>query len=158
MLYPAFMLTTREAITGGDFALVFCVMGIYGVIPIHLMELVNATHRTFLSGLVYQLGNLASSASLTIEADLGAKFPIHREGKKPIYDYGKVMAIFCGAIFAYIIVLVFLGPERFHRDLKVNADHLLLHLGIHLARVSEESFRNDEYDEEAEKKSNELSG
>lgn len=124
MLYPAFFLTTTAGLTGGDFALVFCIMGIYGVIPIHLMELVNATHRTFLSGLVYQLGNLISSASSTIEASIGTQFPIHIEGVAHAYDYGLVMAIFCGAIFGYVMLLTFVGPERYHRDLSVHADHL----------------------------------
>ncbi|CAK7904010.1 carboxylic acid transporter protein homolog [[Candida] anglica] len=134
MLYPAYMMSSREAVTGGDFALVFFIMGIYGVIPIHLMELVNATHRTFLSGLVYQLGNLISSPSATIEADLGSNFPLDIPGVEDAYDYGLVMAIFCGAIFAYIIVLVLVGPERFNRDLSVTSDHL----SIVESRVSEE--------------------
>lgn len=33
------------------------------------------------------------------------------------YDYGKVMAIFLGCVFAYVIVLVFIGPERLGRDM-----------------------------------------
>ena len=30
------------------------------------------------------------------------------------------MAIFCGAVFAYMIVFIFLGPERFHKTLTVH--------------------------------------
>lgn len=124
MLYPAYFLELQLGTMGGDFALVFGVMGIFGIIPIHLMEMVNATHRTFLSGLVYQVGNLISLALSTIEADLGEKFPLHEPGVTDAYDYGKVMAIFCGAIFVYIIVLTIAGYERFHHDLDVHSDHL----------------------------------
>ncbi|KAF1343663.1 major facilitator superfamily domain-containing protein [Delphinella strobiligena] len=43
---------------------------------IHLMELSPGSFRTFVVGTSYQLGNLASSASSTIEAELGAKYPL----------------------------------------------------------------------------------
>lgn len=99
-------------------------MGTYGIIPIHLMELVNATHRTFLSGLVYQLGNLISLPSATIAAKIGAQFPIIVPGLTNAYNYGKVMALFTCAVFVYNIIIAFVGPERFHRDLHVHSDHL----------------------------------
>ncbi|CAI5755699.1 unnamed protein product [Candida verbasci] len=92
------------------------VMGAWGVAPIHLMELVNPTYRAFLAGLAYQLGNLISSASSTIQARIGENFPLEEEG---MYDYGFVMAIFCFAVFACHILCVFLGPERFHRELRI---------------------------------------
>lgn len=114
-LYPSFFLKDVSGIIGGYFFLNFCVMGAWGVAPLHLFELVNTTHRAFLSGLVYQLGNLASSASSTIEAKLGAQFP-KADGT---YDYGRVMCIFCGAVFAYMTVVIFFGPERFHKNLDI---------------------------------------
>ena len=117
-LYPSFYSSHVPTIIGGYFFLNFGVMGCWGVVPIHLMELVNTTHRSFLSGVAYQLGNLASSASSTIEADLGTKFPI--KGKAAdAYDYGKVMLIFCAAVFIYMIFIILIGPERFHKDLSV---------------------------------------
>lgn len=119
-LYPSFFSKNVSGIIGGYFFLNFGVMGAWGVAPLHLMELVNTTHRTFLSGLAYQLGNLASSASSTIEAEIGSRYPVELNGATDAYDYGKVMAIFCGAVFAYMIIFVFLGPERFHKVLTVN--------------------------------------
>ena len=90
------------------------------------MELSPGSIRTFVVGTAYQLGNLASSASSTIEAKLGANFPlppitvkgkvVHR------YKYGKVICIFMGAVFVYVLVLTFLGPERLGRDLTVAHD------------------------------------
>ncbi|EDK39342.2 hypothetical protein PGUG_03440 [Meyerozyma guilliermondii ATCC 6260] len=119
-LYPSFFSSNVSGIIGGYFFLNFGVMGAWGVAPVHLLELVNTTHRTFLSGLTYQLGNLASSASSTIEAEIGTRFPVKLGGATDAYDYGKVMAIFCGAVFAYMIVFIFLGPERFHKTLTVH--------------------------------------
>lgn len=116
-LYPSYYSNHVPTIIGGFFFLNFGVMGAWGVAPLHLIELVNANHRSFLSGLVYQLGNLVSSASITIEAQLGTKFPIESERGNDIYNYGLVMLIFCGAVFAYMLVIVPLGPERFHRDI-----------------------------------------
>lgn len=48
--------------------------------------------RAFFYGTTYQLGNLASSASSTIEATIGERFPLppSPEGKER-YDYGKVI-------------------------------------------------------------------
>ncbi|KAG7665743.1 uncharacterized protein J8A68_000763 [[Candida] subhashii] len=98
--------------------LMFGTNGSWGGAAIHLLELVNSTHRTLLSGLAYQMGNLISSASMTIEAKLGENFPIERAAEG-VYDYAKVMCIFSGAIFAYMVVCIFLGPERFHREIRV---------------------------------------
>ena len=66
-----------------------------GVIPIHLMELSPGGYRTFVVGTSYQLGNLVSSASSTIEATIGERFPLpplHEDGETVArYAYGKVM-------------------------------------------------------------------
>lgn len=104
----------------------FCVQGAWGVIPIHLMELSPGSFRTFVVGTSYQLGNLASSASSTIEARLGENYPlpsIEKEGKEvKRYNYGRVICIFMGAVYAYVILLTFIGPERRGRNLNVEAD------------------------------------
>lgn len=80
--------------------------------------------------MTYQLGNLASSASSTIEATIGERYPLppSRTGVKR-FDYGKVIGqsipllrprcatkltivgILMGAVWAYILLFVFLGPE-----------------------------------------------
>ena len=97
------------------------------MIPIHLMELSPGSFRTFVVGTSYQLGNLASSASSTIETELGARFPlapkISPTGKKtPRYKYGLVMCIFMGCVYGYVILLTFLGPEYLGRSFEVKDD------------------------------------
>lgn len=125
LLYP-YTFTSSKAVIAAAFFEQFCVQGAWGVIPIHLMELSPGAFRTFVVGTSYQLGNLASSASSTIEADLGENYPlpsIEKKGKTvKRYQYGKVICIFMGAVYAYVILLTLVGPEKRGRDLSVNAD------------------------------------
>jgi SHS family lactate transporter-like MFS transporter len=104
--------------------------GVWGPIPIHLIELSPPALRSLTVGLTYQLGNLASSASATIESVIGERFPLPpTPNGVPRFDYGKVIgeffclipsnsishimasAIFMGAVWAYILFFVFFGPE-----------------------------------------------
>lgn len=98
LLYP-YTFVSDESIIAPAYFEQFCVQGAWGVIPIHLMELSPGAFRTFVVGTSYQLGNLVSSASSTIEATIGERFPlpprISAEGKKTArYQYGKVICIF----------------------------------------------------------------
>ncbi len=112
-LVPAYTLSSKDmTLIVPVFFEQFFVGGIWGPIPIHLIELSPPALRTLVVGLTYQLGNLASSASATIQAVIGEKYPLPRKqpGVKR-FDYGKVIAIFMGAVWAYIVLLLFLGPE-----------------------------------------------
>lgn len=101
----------------------FCVQGAWGVIPIHLMELSPGSIRTFTVGTAYQLGNLVSSASSTIQSTIGERFPLPETEKgEERFDYGKVICIFMGCVFAYTIIITFLGPENLGRDFDVEHD------------------------------------
>jgi len=121
LLYP-YTFVSSHAVIAAAFFEQFCVQGAWGVIPIHLMELSPGSFRTFVVGTSYQLGNLASSASSTIEATLGARFPLPPKGKTKRYNYGKVMCIFMGCVYAYVIIMTFLGPEYLRRSFDVNHD------------------------------------
>lgn len=125
LLYP-YTYTSTHALIAAAFFEQFCVQGTWGVIPIHLMELSPGYFRTFVVGTSYQLGNLASSASSTIEATIGTGFPLPlvvKEGKTvKRYDYGKVMHILLGCVYAYVILLTFVGPERRNRSFEVAQD------------------------------------
>jgi SHS family lactate transporter-like MFS transporter len=121
LLYP-YTFTSSKAVIAAAFFEQFCVQGAWGVIPIHLMELSPGSFRTFVVGTSYQLGNLASSASSTIESTIGAKFPLPPNGKVERYKYGLVMCIFMGCVYAYVIVLTFIGPEYLRRSFDVAHD------------------------------------
>lgn len=107
LLYP-YTYTSSKAVIAAAFFEQFCVQGAWGVIPIHLMELSPGAFRTFVVGTSYQLGNLASSASSTIEAELGEKYPLpsitDKAGKTiKRYEYGKVICIFVSCTFDSVI-------------------------------------------------------
>ncbi|CAK7210913.1 Carboxylic acid transporter [Sporothrix curviconia] len=122
LLYPYTFVTNKGVIAAAFFEQ-FCVQGAWGVIPIHLMELSPGAFRTFVVGTAYQLGNLVSSASSTIESTIGERFPLPplANGTKR-YEYGKVICIFMGCVYAYVIILTFFGPEHLRRKLDVGHD------------------------------------
>nr|POE94461.1 carboxylic acid transporter protein like [Quercus suber] len=126
ILYPYTFIPNHNIIAAAFFEQ-FCVQGAWGVIPIHLMELSPGSFRTFVVGTSYQLGNLVSSASSTIEATIGERFPldplVSSTGKVTTrYQYGKVICIFMGCVYAYTILLTFLGPEFKGRHMGVAHD------------------------------------
>lgn len=125
LLYP-YTFTSSKAVIAAAFFEQFCVQGAWGIIPIHLMELSPGSLRTFVVGTSYQLGNLVSSASSTIEATIGERFPlapiVHNGKITKRYEYGKVICIFLGCVFVYVIALTFIGPEKLGRSLEVEDD------------------------------------
>lgn len=121
LLYPYTFVKT-EAVIAAAFFEQFCVQGAWGVIPIHLMELSPGAFRTFVVGTSYQLGNLVSSASSTIESTIGERFPLPPKGTTKRYEYGNVICIFMGCVFAYVIILTFIGPEHLRRKFDVAHD------------------------------------
>ncbi|XPT01358.1 Carboxylic acid transporter [Ascochyta lentis] len=142
LLYP-YTFTSSNAVIAAAFFQQFCVQGAWGVIPIHLMELSPGSFRTFVVGTAYQLGNLVSSASSTIEASIGEGFPLPPKGKVARYQYGLVICIFMGCVYAYVILLTFVGPEYRGRNFDVAADE-------DLAAVTgvDQKMRNYSVDEE----------
>ena len=122
LLYP-YSYVRSTAIMAPAFFVQFFVQGAFGVIPTHLIELSPNAMRSLLVGSAYQLGNLASSASSTIEATIGERYPLPdtKSGTKR-YNYGLVIAIFEGCCFVYLFVLVSLGPEKKGRQLDVLHD------------------------------------
>lgn len=119
LIYP-WGFVRNDGINAAVFFLQFFVQGAFGVIPAHLSELAHPEFKAFTVGLAYQLGNLASSVSSTIESKLGSQFPITNEDGKTIYDYGKVMSIFMGCVFAYNLIMSFVGPENMNISQEVN--------------------------------------
>ncbi|GEQ69194.1 hypothetical protein JCM33374_g2865 [Metschnikowia sp. JCM 33374] len=111
MIYP-WAYSRSSAINAGVFFMQAGVQGAWGVAPIYLSELSPPAHRALVVGLSYQLGNLVSSASSTIESTIGENFPIVTASGEQAFDYSKVMSIFIACVFAYVLVVTFLGPEN----------------------------------------------
>jgi SHS family lactate transporter-like MFS transporter len=89
----------------------FFIGGVRCPIPIHLMALAPLALRTLVVGLIYQPGNLISFAWSTIQSSIGERYPLppKADGTKR-FDYGKVIG-FMGAVWAYILLWLLLGPE-----------------------------------------------
>ncbi|KAK7206080.1 sugar transporter family protein [Myxozyma melibiosi] len=126
LVYP-WAFVRNNGIMAAVFFLQFMVQGAWGVIPIYLSEMSPPTIRAFIVGLAYQLGNLASSASSTIESTIGKRFPLAETELSAAssvkrYDYGKVMAIFMGCVFAFVLIVIFLGPENSQTAEQQHAD------------------------------------
>lgn len=121
LLYPYSFVSNRGLIAAAFFEQ-FCVQGAWGVIPVHLMELSPGAFRTFVVGTSYQLGNLVSSASSTIESTIGERFPLPSKGAVKRYNYGVVICIFMGCVYAFVIVLTLAGPEHLSKSFDVEQD------------------------------------
>ena len=119
-LIPAYLLPHDSRIMAGAFFQQMCVQGAWGVVPIHLMELAPVDFRSFVVGTAYQLGNLISSASSTIEAKAGQHFPMkppkNVSPDREYFDYGTVMIIFLSSVYVYLFVIILLGPEKRNID------------------------------------------
>lgn len=121
LIYPwAFI--RGSGINAGAFFFQASVQAAWGVVPIHLAELSPAQFKALVTGTSYQLGNLCSSASSTIEATIGESFPLHGSGNSGTYNYAKTMSIFMGSVFAYIIIVIFFGPENKGADMSIDRD------------------------------------
>lgn len=135
-ILPAYILPRDMSLVASAFFLQFFVGGVWGPIPIHLSELAPPALRSTVVGLTYQLGNLASSASATIQGVIGERFPLspacttNAQGVETCtkrYDYGRVIAIFMGAVWAWMFVFLFIGPEMSEderREYAASADDL----------------------------------
>jgi MFS transporter, SHS family, lactate transporter len=123
LLYPYNFVTNKNVIAAAFFEQ-FAVQGAWGVIPIHLTELSPGSFRTFVVGTSYQLGNLVSSASATIESTLGERFPLPpTKTGVARYKYGLVICIFMGCVYAYTVIITFIGPEYLGRRMDAEGDY-----------------------------------
>lgn len=114
MVYPWIYSRGSAGVNASVFFFQFAVQGAWATVPIYCSELSPPEFRSLIVGSAYQFGNLASSASSTIEARIGSRFPLYDSKGNPIpgkYDYGKVMAIFLGCVFAYVLIVSFLDQS-----------------------------------------------
>jgi MFS transporter, SHS family, lactate transporter len=104
-----------------------------------------------------QLGNLASSASATIQATIGERFPLPPANGANRYDYGRVIGIFMGAVWVYMLIFVFFRPEMSEEEraeYSAATDHIekLRKDGVSLAEIGAQrakSAAQGSQDEEA---------
>lgn len=146
-LIPGYILPRNMSLVATVFFEQMCVGGVWGPIPIYLVEVNPPTLRSLLVGFTYQLGNLVSSASATIQATIGERYPLPPgpDGEER-FNYGKVIAIFLGAVWAYLILFLFLGPEMSPEEREREAEQAkyferLRRDGASLREIGEEMAR-----------------
>jgi SHS family lactate transporter-like MFS transporter len=98
----------------------FMIQGIFGIVPIYLIELSPPAFRTFVVGTAYNLGVAFASAVPVIDTKIGENFPLPSTVQDGVvtqrFDYSKGMAIFLGCAFMYTIIITFLGTEMREKD------------------------------------------
>lgn len=149
---PAYILPRDMSLVASAFFEQIFVGGVWGPMPIHLLELSPIALRSLMVGLTYQLGNLGSSASATIQSIIGERYPLPAgpDGKAR-FNYGKVIAIFMGAVWAFILFFLFWGPEMSQEEREEEAEaslrlEQLRASGISLAEIGEARFRGKDID------------
>ena len=113
-IYPWAFIHETVINTGAIF-LQLSVQSSWSVIPIHSSELSPPEFRVFVVGVSCQLGNLAASASPTIESTIGERYSLYDEDGNIVvgpYNYGKLMVISVG-----VLVTSFIGPENRHASI-----------------------------------------
>lgn len=150
-LIPAYILPRDMSLVAGAFFMQFFVMGAWGPIPIHLTELAPPAIRATAVGFSYQLGNLGSSASSTIESKIGERFPLPPlcspgEGCTARFDFGHVIAIFLGAVWTWCFLFMFFGPEMTEEERRENAEESenlenLRQQGMNVREIGEQMAR-----------------
>ncbi|KAJ5153356.1 uncharacterized protein N7482_009834 [Penicillium canariense] len=153
-LIPAYTMVRSMSLVASAFFEQFFVGGVWGPMPIHLLELSPIALRSLMVGLTYQLGNLGSSASATIQSIIGERYPLPPgvNGKKK-FDYGKVIAIFMGAVWAFNLFFLFWGPEMSQEERNEEAEaairlERLRAEGVSLAEIGQQQFLGKEVDQD----------
>ncbi|PKI83555.1 hypothetical protein MVES1_002618 [Malassezia vespertilionis] len=123
-MVPAWILPDSfGGLAAGGFFVQVGVQGAWGVIPVYLTEISPAAFRATFPGVAYQLGNMASSASSTIETTGGnnIRIPDPKHPGETIADTATVSAILLGCVAGYLLILVVFGVES-DREIKVCDD------------------------------------
>lgn len=87
----------------GAFVMQFAVQGAWGVIPVHLNEIVPGAVRATLPGVIYQVGNFLASYNGPFQAKLA---------EAPGNSYGYALAVVVGVVAIAIAILIRFSPER----------------------------------------------
>lgn len=122
LLLSPYSFISNKRIIAATFFEQFFVSGAWGVIPIQLMELSPGSLLTFIVAPSYQLGNLVSTASSTIESTDRERFPLPPKGKTPRYKYGLVILYLHGRRLHLCHRFDNLGPENLGHRFDVEHD------------------------------------
>jgi MFS transporter, SHS family, lactate transporter len=95
--------STPVMLAVGAFVMQIAVQGAWGVIPVHLNEIVPGAVRATLPGFVYQAGNFLASYNGPFQAKLA---------EAPGHSYGYALALVAGIVAIAIAIVIRFSPER----------------------------------------------
>ncbi|WOO79089.1 Carboxylic acid transporter [Vanrija pseudolonga] len=128
------------------------VIGLWGITGLLLAEIAPPAFRALFTGLLYQLGNMVSSASAQIEASAGDKIRITVHGVDSP-DYGTVQAIFLGAVCGGLMLTILFGPDadgsRFENAKVAIQENAGTARTVDMVREAHEERRASEHDVKA---------
>jgi MFS transporter, SHS family, lactate transporter len=87
----------------GAFVMQFAVQGAWGVIPVHLNEIVPGSVRATLPGFIYQAGNFLASYNGPFQAKLA---------EAPGNSYGYALALIAAVVAIAVAITIRFSPER----------------------------------------------
>lgn len=115
LVYPYFFVSDF-GLYAAVFFMQFMIQGVFGVVPIYLIELSPPAFRTFVVGTAYNLGILIASPIPVMDTKIGQHYPLPSRVQDGVifrvFDYSTGMSIFMACAFVYLIVVVFLGTEN----------------------------------------------
>jgi SHS family lactate transporter-like MFS transporter len=94
---------TAVTLALGAFVMQIAVQGAWGVIPVHLNEIVPGAVRATLPGFVYQIGNFLASYNGPFQAKLA---------EAPGSNYSHALALVAGVVAVLVAVAIRFSPER----------------------------------------------
>jgi SHS family lactate transporter-like MFS transporter len=95
--------TTAVTLAAGAFVMQIAVQGAWGVIPVHLNEIVPGAVRATLPGFVYQIGNFLASYNGPFQAKLA---------EEPGNSYSYALALVAGVVAIGVAVVIRFSPEK----------------------------------------------
>jgi SHS family lactate transporter-like MFS transporter len=95
--------STAVTLAAGAFVMQVAVQGAWGVIPVHLNEIVPGAVRATLPGFVYQIGNFLASYNGPFQAKLA---------EAPGNSYSFALALVAGIVAIAVAIVIRFSPER----------------------------------------------
>jgi SHS family lactate transporter-like MFS transporter len=95
--------STAVMLALGAFVMQIAVQGAWGVIPVHLNEIVPGAVRATLPGFVYQIGNFLASYNGPFQAKLA---------ESPGHTYSYALAVIAACVAVLVAIAIRFSPER----------------------------------------------
>jgi MFS transporter, SHS family, lactate transporter len=95
--------TTALTLAAGAFVMQIAVQGAWGVIPVHLNEIVPGSVRATLPGFVYQIGNFLASYNGPFQAKIA---------EEPGNSYGYALALVASVVAIGVAIIIRFSPEK----------------------------------------------